>query len=189
VPDGLPAAVVIFAQLGVLTLALYYGWTRRRSRQRQAEGLCTACGTNLRPERLSDGGRRIWGMCERCSRRTRAFHSLGYHLFLALGLVMVALVGVIIVLDLRDGHGFAFSWRDLHVLLALALPFVFALFIRRHSARDLDRRRNAVPPNKAMQLTKLRAAPVRRAEAPPRAPAGGMDGGTASQLVASVRRL
>jgi hypothetical protein len=42
-------------------------------------------------------------------------------------------------------------------------------------------------PNKRMQLTKLRAAPVRRAEVPPCAPAGEMDGGTASQLIRSVR--
>jgi hypothetical protein len=39
-----------------------------------------------------------------------------------------------------------------------------------------------------MQLTKLRAAPVLQAEVPPCAPAGGMDGGTASQLIRSVRR-
>jgi hypothetical protein len=39
-----------------------------------------------------------------------------------------------------------------------------------------------------MQLTKLRAAPVLRAEVPPCAPAGRMDGGTASQLIRSVRR-
>jgi uncharacterized protein (TIGR02246 family) len=39
-----------------------------------------------------------------------------------------------------------------------------------------------------MQLTKLRAAPVRRAEVPPCAPAGETDGGTASQLIRSVRR-
>jgi hypothetical protein len=37
-----------------------------------------------------------------------------------------------------------------------------------------------------MQLTKLRAAPVLQAEVPPCAPAGGMDGGTASQLIRSV---
>jgi hypothetical protein len=43
-------------------------------------------------------------------------------------------------------------------------------------------------PNKRMQLTKLRAAPVLRAEVPPCAPAGGMGGGTASQLIRSVRR-
>jgi hypothetical protein len=43
-------------------------------------------------------------------------------------------------------------------------------------------------PNKRMQLTKLRAAPVLRAEVPPCAPAGRMDGGTASQLIRSVRR-
>jgi len=43
------------------------------------------------------------------------------------------------------------------------------------------------PPNKRMQLTKLRAAPERRAEVPPCAPAGGMDGGTASQLTRGVR--
>jgi hypothetical protein len=37
-----------------------------------------------------------------------------------------------------------------------------------------------------MQLTKLRAAPVLQAEVPPCAPAGKTDGGTASQLIASV---
>jgi len=40
--------------------------------------------------------------------------------------------------------------------------------------------------NKRMQLTKLRAAPVLQAEVPPCAPAGKMDGGTASQLIRSV---
>jgi hypothetical protein len=40
--------------------------------------------------------------------------------------------------------------------------------------------------NNAMQLTKLRAAPVLQAEVPPCAPAGRMNGGTASQLIASV---
>jgi hypothetical protein len=49
------------------------------------------------------------------------------------------------------------------------------------------RRRAAAPPNKRMQLTKLRAAPVWQAEVPPCAPAGMMDGGTASQLIRSVR--
>ena len=44
----------------------------------------------------------------------------------------------------------------------------------------------AAPSNKRMQLTKLRAAPVLQAEVPPCAPAGRMDGGTASQLIASV---
>jgi hypothetical protein len=39
-----------------------------------------------------------------------------------------------------------------------------------------------------MQLAKLRAAPVLRAEVPPCAPAGQMDGGTASQLIRGVRR-
>ncbi len=48
--------------------------------------------------------------------------------------------------------------------------------------------RNARPPNKRMQLTKLRAAPERQAEVPPCAPAGEMDGGTASQLIRRVRR-
>jgi hypothetical protein len=38
-----------------------------------------------------------------------------------------------------------------------------------------------------MQLTKLRAAPERQAEVPPCAPAGETDGGTASQLIPSVR--
>jgi hypothetical protein len=42
------------------------------------------------------------------------------------------------------------------------------------------------PPNKRMQLTKLRAAPVRQDKVPPCAPAGEMDGGTASQLIRSV---
>jgi hypothetical protein len=37
-----------------------------------------------------------------------------------------------------------------------------------------------------MQLTKLRAAPVRQAEVPPCAPAGEMGGGTASQLIRGV---
>jgi hypothetical protein len=39
-----------------------------------------------------------------------------------------------------------------------------------------------------MQLTKLRAAPVRQAEVPPCAPAGEMNGGTASQLIRGVLR-
>jgi hypothetical protein len=43
-------------------------------------------------------------------------------------------------------------------------------------------------PNKAMQLTKLTAAPVLQAEVPPCAPAGRMDAGTASQLIRSVGR-
>ncbi len=47
--------------------------------------------------------------------------------------------------------------------------------------------RRVAPPNKRMQLTKLRAAPVLQAEVPPCAPAGQMDGGTASQLTRSVR--
>jgi len=46
----------------------------------------------------------------------------------------------------------------------------------------------AGPPNKRMQLTKLRAAPVLQAEVPPCAPAGEMNGGTASQLIRSVGR-
>jgi hypothetical protein len=45
-----------------------------------------------------------------------------------------------------------------------------------------------MPSNKRMQLTKLRAAPVLQDEVPPCAPAGGMDGGTASQLIRGVRR-
>ena len=44
------------------------------------------------------------------------------------------------------------------------------------------------PQNKRMQLTKLRAAPVLRAEVPPCAPAGWMDGVTASQLIRGVRQ-
>ena len=43
-----------------------------------------------------------------------------------------------------------------------------------------------MPPNKRMQLTKLRAAPVLQAEVPPCAPAGESDGGTASQLIRGV---
>jgi hypothetical protein len=46
----------------------------------------------------------------------------------------------------------------------------------------------AEPPNKRMQLTKLRAAPERPHKVPPCAPAGQTDGGTASQLIRSVRR-
>ena len=46
-----------------------------------------------------------------------------------------------------------------------------------------------MPSNKRMQLTKLRAAPERQGKVPPCAPAGGMDGGTASQLIRSVRQL
>jgi hypothetical protein len=46
-----------------------------------------------------------------------------------------------------------------------------------------------VPPNKRMQLTKLRAAPERQDKVPPCAPAGRMDGGTASQLIRSVGRI
>jgi hypothetical protein len=44
------------------------------------------------------------------------------------------------------------------------------------------------PANKRMQLTKLRAAPERQDKVPPCAPAGGMDGGTASQLIRRVRQ-
>jgi hypothetical protein len=43
------------------------------------------------------------------------------------------------------------------------------------------------PSNKRMQLTKLRAAPERQDKVPPCAPAGGTDGGTASQLIRGVR--
>jgi hypothetical protein len=50
------------------------------------------------------------------------------------------------------------------------------------------REQGGEPPNKRMQLTKLRAAPVWQAEVPPCAPAGQTDGGTASQLIRSVRR-
>ena len=50
------------------------------------------------------------------------------------------------------------------------------------------KRRATRPPNKRMQLTKLRAAPVWRAEVPPCASAGQRDGGTASQLIRSVIR-
>jgi hypothetical protein len=39
-----------------------------------------------------------------------------------------------------------------------------------------------------MQLTKLRAAPEWQAEVPPCAPVGETDGGTASQLIRSVRQ-
>jgi hypothetical protein len=56
-------------------------------------------------------------------------------------------------------------------------------------ARDImphQRCRITRPPNKRMQLTKLRAAPVRQDKVPPCAPAGRPDGGTASQLIRSV---
>jgi hypothetical protein len=46
----------------------------------------------------------------------------------------------------------------------------------------------AATSNKRMQLTKLRAAPERQAEVPPCAPAGKVDGGTASQLIRGVLR-
>ena len=49
------------------------------------------------------------------------------------------------------------------------------------------RQRMSGRPNKRMQLTKLRAAPVLQAEVPPCAPAGETDGGTASQLIRGVR--
>ena len=49
--------------------------------------------------------------------------------------------------------------------------------------------RSTGPPNKRMQLTKLRAAPVLQAEVPPCAPAGRTDGGTASQLIRGVRQI
>ena len=52
--------------------------------------------------------------------------------------------------------------------------------------RQLGPRRSKKRANKRMQLTKLRAAPVLQAEVPPGAPAGRMDGGTASQLIRSV---
>jgi hypothetical protein len=44
-------------------------------------------------------------------------------------------------------------------------------------------------PNRRMQVTKLRAAPVLQAEVPPCASAGKSDAGTALQLVRGVRRL
>ena len=49
-------------------------------------------------------------------------------------------------------------------------------------------RTRSEPPNKRMQLTKLRAAPVLQAEVPPCAPAAWTDGGTASQLIRGVRQ-
>jgi hypothetical protein len=49
-------------------------------------------------------------------------------------------------------------------------------------------RESAAPPNKRMQLTKLVAAPERRAEVPPRARAASKGAGTASQLIRGVRR-
>ncbi len=58
-----------------------------------------------------------------------------------------------------------------------------------HGLRRLnDLKARVAPPNKAMQLTKLRAAPRRAYKVPPYAPAGQTGGGTASQLIASVRR-
>jgi hypothetical protein len=55
--------------------------------------------------------------------------------------------------------------------------------VRKYSSWPGER---TVRPNKRMQLTKLRAAPVLQAEVPPCAPAGLTDGGTASQLIRSV---
>jgi len=46
----------------------------------------------------------------------------------------------------------------------------------------------SAPPNKRLQLTRRRAAPVPHAEVPPCAPAGEMDGGTASQPTRRVRQ-
>jgi hypothetical protein len=56
-------------------------------------------------------------------------------------------------------------------------------------AAGAPREMSTASSNKRMQLTKLRAAPVLQAEVPPCAPAGEVDGGTASQLIRSVRRL
>jgi hypothetical protein len=47
--------------------------------------------------------------------------------------------------------------------------------------------KGGVPSNKRMQLTKHRAAPERLDKVPPCAPAGQLGGGTASQLIRSVR--
>ena len=64
---------------------------------------------------------------------------------------------------------------------------------RRAVSDDRQRTRPRIPAwqpglsNKRMQLTKLRAAPVLQAEVPPCAPAGRTGGGTASQLIRSVR--
>ena len=60
--------------------------------------------------------------------------------------------------------------------------------IRPGTARPRSTRRAKELPNKRMQLTKLRAAPERQDKVPPCAPAGQTDGGTASQLIRSVRR-
>jgi hypothetical protein len=68
------------------------------------------------------------------------------------------------------------------------LTSLSALLSRTRPGRSGQRstRRARERPNNAMQLTKLRAAPVLQAEVPPCAPAGEMDGGTASQLIRSV---
>ena len=61
-------------------------------------------------------------------------------------------------------------------------------FATANPATGNEVRRKGARPNNAMQLTKLRAAPVLQAEVPPCAPAGESDGGTASQLIRSVLR-
>ncbi len=60
-------------------------------------------------------------------------------------------------------------------------------FSAAHSQPTSKIRRRRSPSNKRMHLTKVRAAPELQAEVPPCAPAGRMDGGTASQLIRSVR--
>jgi hypothetical protein len=77
------------------------------------------------------------------------------------------------------GSGSTIPFRPAHPLLGC---------IRPDNADNGDRRRAKELPNNAMQLTKLRAAPVLRAEVPPCARAARTDAGTASQLIASVRR-
>jgi hypothetical protein len=73
-------------------------------------------------------------------------------------------------------HGVVVSQRS------ATLPAVTTEHEPKHEARPRTTR-----PNKRMQLTKLRAAPVLQAEVPPCAPAGQTDGGTASQLIRGVR--
>ena len=76
----------------------------------------------------------------------------------------------------------------MHARSARGLSFRRLLWLSEGGTAERDRAQATTPPNKRMQLTKLRAAPVLQAEVPPCAPAGGMDGGTASQLIRGVGR-
>jgi len=89
----------------------------------------------------------------------------------------------------KEGRLSSSSWRHMTGLLFLvpdhSSPGRIVSQIRTSPS---SMRESTTLPNKRMQLTKLRAAPVWQAEVPPCAPAGEMGGGTASQLIRGVRR-